>query len=102
MRGLSPSARSGTVGTFAWLIEWLLPFLDSDGDAIPDALDNGALVHNADQRDRHGNVCDADPNNDGLINGLDFGLFREVFFTIDADLDGDGLVNAGDLAYCGT
>jgi arylsulfate sulfotransferase len=91
---------------------------DSDEDGIPDYKDNCVLYANGplipdsggnSQRDTDGdgfgNVCDADLNNDGLINSLDLGLFKLKMFTndtqsefdINADFNGDGLVNAGDL-----
>ncbi|MFK7888782.1 MAG: PA domain-containing protein [Gammaproteobacteria bacterium] len=77
--------------------------VDEDGDLIPDVNDNCRLVSNTDQRDSNGdgfgNVCDADLNNDGIINVVDLGLLRAVFFTSDqdADLNGDGVVNVVDL-----
>ena len=45
-------------------------------------------------------MCDADLNNDGLVNSLDLSLFKPVFFTSnpDADLNGDGIVNSLDLS----
>ncbi|MFK7886800.1 MAG: endo alpha-1,4 polygalactosaminidase [Gammaproteobacteria bacterium] len=77
--------------------------IDSDGDTIDDNADNCTLVSNSDQRDTdadgYGNLCDADLNNDGVINVIDLGLFRDVFFSADpdADFDGDGVVNVIDL-----
>jgi subtilisin-like proprotein convertase family protein len=91
------------------LNEWcLLPAVasdapDADGDGVADDADNCTLVANADQRDTNGdgfgNACDADLNNDGIINVVDLGLLRTVFFTNDADADfnGDGVVNVVDL-----
>jgi len=82
---------------------------DSDGDGIPDACDNCTMVSNADQADSngdgYGNRCDADLNNDGLVNFADLGLLRQVFLTAstdpnfdpDADFNGDGLINFSDL-----
>ena len=76
---------------------------NSDGDSVPDDLDNCLLIDNEDQRDTDGdgfgNACDADLNNDGVINVVDLGLLRSVFFTNDpnADLNGDGVVNVVDL-----
>ena len=77
--------------------------IDTDGDGVPDSGDNCILVSNADQRDSNGdgfgNVCDADLNDDNVVNVIDLGLLRSVFFTNDADADfnGDGIVNAIDL-----
>ncbi len=76
---------------------------DTDGDGVTDDVDNCTLVPNADQRDTDGdgigNICDADLNNDCVVNFLDLGIMKSVFFTADpdADLDGDGVVNFIDL-----
>ncbi len=76
---------------------------DSDGDGVADASDNCTEVVNADQRDTngdlYGNACDADLNNDNVVNFIDLGILRMVFFTADADADlnGDGVVNVTDL-----
>jgi hypothetical protein len=77
---------------------------DSDGDGIPDDTDNCVNVANADQCDTDGdgfgNMCDADLNNDGIVNFIDFGLLKAAMFTQenpDADLNCDGLVNFVDL-----
>lgn len=76
---------------------------DSDGDGLGDDLDNCRDVSNPDQRDTDadgfGNRCDADFNNDGVVNFVDLGLFRQGFMGTDPNLDlnGDGSVNALDL-----
>ena len=77
---------------------------DTDGDQIDDNVDNCTLVANADQRDTdadgYGNLCDADLDQDNVINFSDLGLMKAVFFdagNLDADLDGDGVVNFTDL-----
>ena len=80
------------------------PFTDLDADGVADVLDNCTLVANPDQRDSngdgYGNACDADLNNDGIVNAVDLGMLKSVFFKVndDADLNGDGVVNAVDLA----
>ncbi|MFK7885218.1 MAG: thrombospondin type 3 repeat-containing protein, partial [Gammaproteobacteria bacterium] len=78
--------------------------VDTDGDGITDSADNCTLIANADQRDTNGdgfgNACDADLNNDNIVNAVDLGLFRTQFFMagdIDADFNGDLIVNAIDL-----
>jgi hypothetical protein len=77
---------------------------DSDGDGVLNDTDNCVLAANADQRDTDGdgfgNVCDADLNNDCIVNFPDLGLFKVLFFGSDpdADFDGDGVVDFGDLA----
>ena len=76
---------------------------DSDGDGVADDVDNCTEVANADQIDSNGdgfgNLCDADLNNDGVINVSDLGLLRLAFFSDDADADfnSDGVVNVSDL-----
>lgn len=83
-------------------IGWVL--VDEDSDLIPDINDNCRIESNTDQRDTDGdgfgNLCDADLNNDGVINAGDLGLLRDRFFSTDpdADFNGDGVVNASDLA----
>src|SRR5690606_18874560 len=77
---------------------------DTDGDGVPDHLDNCIEVANPDQRDTdgdgYGNRCDGDLNNDGNVNFIDLAIFRAAFGTTDphADLDGNGNVNFIDLA----
>ncbi|MEM6638285.1 MAG: thrombospondin type 3 repeat-containing protein [Pseudomonadota bacterium] len=84
------------------------PPVDTDGDGVFDAADNCTLLPNADQRDTnadgYGNVCDADINNDGVVNFVDLGQLRTVFFTNtpDADFNGDGVVNFLDLGVMRT
>ena len=74
-----------------------------DGDAVADPWDNCTTYANDDQRDTdadgYGNRCDADLDNDGIVNARDLARFRVVFGTADADADfnGDGIVNAQDL-----
>lgn len=76
---------------------------DFDGDGLKNFLDNCIFEANPDQIDSngdgYGNRCDADLNNDGVINVIDLGLLRTRFFTADADADfnGDGVVNVVDL-----
>ena len=76
---------------------------DADNDGICDDRDNCVLVANVDQRDTDGdgfgNVCDADLNNDCIVNFADLHLIRSLFFTRDpnCDLNGDGWVNFPDL-----
>ncbi len=78
---------------------------DADRDGIPDSRDNCSAVANADQRDAdgdgYGDACDADANNDGIVNSIDLALIKAAFGSSGpnrADLNGDGRVNAQDLA----
>lgn len=77
---------------------------DSDSDSIGDNVDNCLNVANPSQLDTdadgYGNYCDADFTNDGIVNALDLGLFKQAFFTfgnVVHDLNGDGIVNSQDL-----
>jgi len=94
------------------IVEGATPLPDQDGDGIPDVVDNciatpnGSLIPDSGgnlqldaDRDGFGNACDADLNNDGVVNFLDLGLLKARFFTPDpvADLNGDGVVNFLDL-----
>ena len=81
---------------------------DSDGDGVDDATDNCILTANSGQTDAdgdgYGNACDADLDNDCVVNVVDLGLLRAVFFSNDpvADFNGDGIVNAIDLGIMKT
>jgi len=82
--------------------------VDTDADLVPDQFDNCRLVANGPSNtsnqidanlDGYGNRCDADYNNDGFINGGDFGAFISAFNTANAtiDISGDGVVNGNDF-----
>lgn len=77
---------------------------DDDGDGVVNGIDNCTNAANTDQRDTDGDgfgsLCDADLNNDGIVNRVDLDLFRSVLFSADADADfnGDGVVNRFDLS----
>lgn len=76
---------------------------DSDGDGVADVADNCIQIANADQRDTDGDgigsLCDADISNDCVVNFIDLGEMKSVFFSGDAnaDLNGDSAVNFLDL-----
>ena len=81
---------------------------DGDDDGYADTADN-CLVHaNVDQIDSDGdgigNVCDPDLNQDCIVNVVDLGLLKSLFFSADADADfnGDGVVNVVDLGIMKT
>ena len=66
-------------------------------------MDNCIEAPNPDQRDSNGDgigsLCDADLNDDCLVNFTDLQRMSIVFFGADpdADLTGDGIVNFADL-----
>ena len=76
---------------------------DTDGDGIADSNDNCVLISNLDQRDAdndgYGSICDADLNNDHIVDAADSDIFQELFGSDDAnaDLNGDGVVNVPDF-----
>ena len=82
---------------------------DSDGDGIPDDLDNCRLTPNPNQEDtdgdNYGNICDCDLNNDDQVGPSDFGLFKSAWFSTpgdpnwnpDADFDVNGAVGPSDF-----
>lgn len=74
---------------------------DTDGDGVPDALDNCTTVPNAGSdtdpggscdkdQDGIGSMCDADFNEDGAEDGSDFTIFK-------ADFGGDPDTNGTDM-----
>jgi hypothetical protein len=85
----------------------LIPLTDTDGDTIPDSLDNCKLVANSTQcnsdSDIYGNRCDGDLNNNNSTNAQDTTLFRAQLGQSSslplynkADINCSGAVNAQD------
>ena len=78
--------------------------IDTDGDGVADSRDNCTGVKNATQRDTdldgYGDACDADINNDGIVNSIDMSIVRRDFGTSTraGDQNGDGVVNTLDLS----
>jgi len=97
------NAGSATAGGMRINLQLCDAPLDTDLDGLPDDQDNCINTSNADQRDTngdgYGNSCDADLDNNGIVNFSDLGIMRSLFFSSDpdADLNGDGSVNFGDL-----
>lgn len=89
--------------TQSFRFEGVFNFIDLDGDLFGDDVDNCIFTPNADQRDTdndgYGNACDADLNNDCVVNFIDLGLFKTVMFTSDddADFNNDAIVDDLDL-----
>ncbi|MFK8031301.1 MAG: membrane dipeptidase [Gammaproteobacteria bacterium] len=79
--------------------------VDSDSDGIIDGVDNCTLVANPSQTDTdgdgYGNRCDADINNDCIINFLDIAAFPDQFLGTNElfDFTGEGAVNFLDYSY---
>jgi len=79
---------------------------DADGDGIDDSTDNCTLAANPDQTDSNsdgfGNACDADINNDGIVNFLDQAQLGQLIingtYDADADFNSDGVVDPADQA----
>ncbi len=76
---------------------------DDDLDGVPNSCDNCLGVANASQCDTNGdgfgNHCDADLDNNGLVNSFDTTILRDNFGSSgvnDADLDCNGIVNSFD------
>jgi hypothetical protein len=95
-------------GSIFWDDVNLVVAPDTDDDGVPDVRDNCILVPNPLQRDtdsdNFGNFCDADFDNNLLVNAADLAIFKPLFFSTDpdADLNGNGTVNAADLAILKT
>jgi len=82
---------------------------DSDGDSVPQNQDNCTEVANTHQidtdSDGYGNACDADYNNDGIVNGSDFWILRKAFgtkvgdpnYNPDVDNTGDNIIGMPDF-----
>jgi hypothetical protein len=70
--------------------------VDANGPLRPDA---GVLWQRDTDGDGYGNVCDADFDQDGLVNFADLATLKRSFYGLyaSADLDGDGVVNFRDL-----
>ena len=83
---------------------------DGDGDTIDSLFDNCRDTSNTDQRDPDGDgcgaACDGDYDQDGVVGGSDFLIFRASFiagtpsgagYNENADHDGDGFVAGSDF-----
>jgi len=77
---------------------WTVP--DSDGDGVPDSVDNcpddaNPLQENNDG-DGQGDVCDPDDDNDGLSDTEEAGIGSDPLL---ADTDGDGITDYDETLY---
>ena len=88
------------VATFRFA-ECVLP--DADGDGVTNGQDNCLEVANPTQCDHdgdlYGNHCDADFNQNGIVNFDDLGVMKASFLSDNplTDLDCNGVVNFADL-----
>lgn len=80
--------------------------LDSDIDGIPDSQDNCTERLNIDQSDTdndgYGNACDADFNNNGLVDPFDFSALKSFLGQPghpNEDINGNGVVDPSDFSY---
>lgn len=78
---------------------------DSDSDGVSDTTDNCTLIANVSQLDTNGdgigNRCDADFNNNGIVDSQDGALLKAAFGSAafpDRDLNGNGIVDSNDGA----
>ena len=78
---------------------------DADSDGVPDTTDNCTLVVNASQLDSngdgYGNFCDADFNNNGVVDSQDGALLKAAFGSVlfpERDINGNGVVDSQDGA----
>ena len=84
------------------------PPVDTDGDGVTDDLDNCLNVANPSQADADGDnfgtACDADFDNNCVVNFLDFDAMTEQFPGTDPvfDLAEDGVINFLDIAIFGS
>ncbi len=83
-------------------------FPDLDDDGVADPIDNCVTIANGPNQgsnqidanlDGYGNRCDADYNNDGAINGGDWGVLISSFSSPNCtvDLTGDCITNGADF-----
>jgi len=92
-----------------WHAATRLPAPDTDGDGVPDNIDNCRLTANSGQQDTdndgYGNMCDADLDNDYDVDYADFTIFKAAWAAIssspnwnaDADFDSDNDVDYADF-----
>lgn len=101
---------AGAAGAACLLIAQVSFAADLDADGVADGADNCPTVSNVAQvdgdSDGMGDACDADYNNDGLIDQRDIELFREAFnsgsndpsYSSVYDHNGDGVVDGSDFS----
>jgi hypothetical protein len=92
-----------------WVAWTFKASIDTDGDSVPNHLDNCSGTSNVTQLDAnsdgYGNICDADLNNSNLTTSTDFNLLRSVLnqssgasaLAAAADMNGSGLVTSTDF-----
>jgi FtsP/CotA-like multicopper oxidase with cupredoxin domain len=97
------------------MLRFLSILTDTDSDGVPDVSDNCTLVANGPntypagsqliQRDTNGdgfgNICDADFNNNGLVDPIDFSTLKSFLGQPghpDWDMNGNGIVDPIDFS----
>jgi hypothetical protein len=83
------------------------PLLDSDNDGVSDDTDNCIYVSNPNQadddQDFFGDACDADFDNNGVVNIIDLNFLIPMILegqaSLVADFDQNGVVDFGDLVF---
>ncbi|MFK8029875.1 MAG: proprotein convertase P-domain-containing protein [Gammaproteobacteria bacterium] len=100
-----------TASNAGTLNQWCLdivagpPVPDTDEDGVNDELDNCTVIANSTQIDTdgdgYGNSCDADFNNDCIVNFLDIASFANEFLGVNPlfDINSDGNVNFLDFSF---
>ncbi len=98
----------GSVGKYIGAQMVALNLFDTDNDNVEDTSDNCLTKPNPNQKDSDhdgfGNACDADVNNDFIVDAKDITLLRKAFFKnprnanfAKFDLNDDGKIGTPDL-----
>jgi hypothetical protein len=111
---------SNSTGRIIALVDGLAPGLDRDNDSIDDDFDNCLEIPNGpndtatagpsqndSDNDGYGNMCDADFNNNGVVDSNDASVLFATFgdqlgvdpgYDSDVDLNGNNVIDSNDAA----